>query len=333
MMTKQVETEGKTISIVIPTFNSEKVLGECLESILVQDYPREKLEIIAVDGGSTDRTLEVAGAFRVDKILHNPLRTGEAGKAVGAEAAKNEVIAFIDSDNILDRQDWLRRMLEPFEDPSIVGADTLCYTCREEDPLITRYCALIGSNDPLCVYLGNFDRYCHFKGTWTEMSVRTEDRAGYLKMLMGEMDVPGMGADGFLVRAEALKDVDYKPFYFDIDVVHQFVVAGKHLAKVKIGIVHLFANSIRVFIRKTYRRINDYLYFDKLGMRKYPWRHLNRVNLLKFILYNLLLVPLVCDLTKGYKKVPDKAWLFHPIACWIVLLTYGVTYVVTQLGG
>jgi len=328
---RQLEEEGKTISIVIPVLNSERVLGECLRSILIQDCPRKRFEIIAVDGGSRDRTVEVAQAFGVDRVLRNPLRTGEAGKAVGVEAARNEIVAFIDSDNILDRRDWLKRMLEPFEDPSIVGADTLYYTYRREDPLITRYCALIGSNDPLCVYLGNFDRYCHFKGTWTEMSARTEDRAGYLKMLMGEMDVPGMGADGFLVRAEALKDVDYKPFYFDIDVVHQFVVAGKHLAKVKIGIVHLFANNIRVFIRKTYRRINDYLYFDKLGMRKYPWRHLNRVNLLKFILYNLLLIPLIWDLTKGYKKVPDKAWFFHPIACWIVLLTYGLTYVVNRL--
>lgn len=315
----------------MPTYNSEKTLKLSLSSIKMQDYPRDKIEIIIIDGGSSDKTIEVAKSFKVDKILKNPLRTAEAGKAVGTEAAKNEIIAFIDSDNILDRSDWFKRMVEPFEDETIVGADTLYYTYRKEDPLITRYCALIGSNDPLCVYLGNFDRYCHFKGKWTEMFIKEEKKGNYLKIQMDKMNVPGMGADGFLVRAEALKHVEWKPYYFDIDVVHQFVIAGKSLAKVNVGIVHLFASKIRVFIRKTYRRINEYLYFKKYGMRKYPWQKLNRTGLLKFVLRTILIIPLVYDLGKGYKKLPDIAWLFHPIGCWIVLLTYGTTYLLRKL--
>jgi len=66
--------------------------------------------------------LEIAKTFRVDKVLPNPLITGEAGKAVGVKAASNEIIAFIDSDNILDGKERLRKMVEPFGDSEIVGS-------------------------------------------------------------------------------------------------------------------------------------------------------------------------------------------------------------------
>ncbi len=97
-----------SISIITPTYNSAKTLASCLESIKNQDYWGE-IEIIIADGGSTDRTLEIAQKY-TDKIYPNPLKTGEAGKAAGVKHAKNEIIALIDSDNILPSRDWLSRM-------------------------------------------------------------------------------------------------------------------------------------------------------------------------------------------------------------------------------
>lgn len=315
-----------SISIVIPTCNSERTLARCLESIARQDYPRGKIEVIIADGGSRDRTLKIAKKFEVNKILNNPLRTGEAGKAVGVEASKNEIILLQDSDNILDRQDWLKRMVEPFENPSIVGAEPLHYTHREEDPLITRYCALLGMNDPICLYLGNYDRYSYVTGKWTELFVKTRDNGDYLLLELSESSIPTIGANGFLIRAKALKKVEYKPYLFDIDVVYQLTRMGQNkFAKVKIGIVHLFANNIGTFLRKTYRRIRDYLFYEKNKMRGYPWRRLSFLNLAKFIFYTLLIIPLAKDSVKGYKTFPDKAWIFHPAACWFTLFTYGIT--------
>ena len=316
-----------SISIVIPTYNSERTLAQCLESIVEQNYPREKIEIIIADGGSKDKTLEIVEKFEVDKILHNPLRTGESGKAVGVEAAKNEIILLQDSDNILNGRGWLRRMVEPFEDTSIAGAEPLYYTYRKEDSLITRYCALIGMNDPVCLYLGNYDRYSYVTGKWTELMVKTRDIGDYLLLELGDRNIPTIGANGFLVRAKALGNVNYKPYLFDIDVVYQFIRNGQNrFAKVKMGIVHLFANNVGTFTRKTYRRIRDYLFYEKHGMRKYPWRRISRVRILKFAFYTLLIVPIIRDSVKGYKKMPDKAWLFHPLACWITLFTYSLKF-------
>jgi glycosyltransferase involved in cell wall biosynthesis len=316
-----------SISIVIPTYNSKKFLPLCLQSINEQDYPKDKLEIILVDGGSTDCTIDIAKEFGVTKILHNPLRTGEAGKALGMKVAKNEIIAFIDSDNILDRKDWFKRMIEPFEDMEIVGAEPLYYSYRRKDGYITRYCALIGMNDPLCLFLGNYDRYSYLTGKWTELNVKQEDKGNYLKIELNEKAIPTIGANGFLIRREILNGCSIGNYLFDIDVVYELVKQGYNkFAKVKIGIVHIFSDSISNFVSKQTRRIRDYTYYKELGLRKYPWSSVGKKNLLKFIVYTILVIPLLIQVIKGYIKKSDVAWLFHVPACWLTLITYAKNY-------
>jgi len=78
-----------SISIVIPTYNSEKVLDKCLNSICKQKYLKEKIEII-IDGGSIGKTLDTARKYNADKIFTNPLKTRDAGKSIGVDAAKTK---------------------------------------------------------------------------------------------------------------------------------------------------------------------------------------------------------------------------------------------------
>jgi glycosyltransferase involved in cell wall biosynthesis len=312
-----------SVSIVIPTYNSEKFLPLCLQSINEQDYPKDKLEIIVIDGGSTDRTIDIAKGFGVTKILHNPLRTGESGKALGVKAAKNEIIAFIDSDNILDRKDWFKRMVEPFEDREIVGAEPLYYSYRREDGYITRYCALIGMNDPLCLFLGNYDRYSYLTGKWTKLNVKQEDKGNYLKIELNERAIPTMGANGFLIRGNILSEYSIGDYLFDIDIIYELVKHGYNkFAKVKIGIVHIFSDNISMFAKKQRRRIRDYIYYKK--MRKYPWSSINKLKLIKFVVYSIAIVPLLGQIIRGYLRKQDQAWFLHVPACWITLLVYTI---------
>jgi glycosyltransferase involved in cell wall biosynthesis len=316
--------ELPSISIVIPTYNAARVLGLCLESIRGQDYPRDKVELIIADAGSEDGSVEIARQFAADRILPNPLKTGEAGKAVGVRAATGEIIALVDSDNVLPGPDWLERMAEPFADAEIVGAEPIEYTHRPGDGYITRYCALMGMNDPLCFFLGNYDRYNYISQRWTAMPVEEEDCGPYLKVALDERRLPTIGANGFLVRREALLACDIGDYLFDIDVVYELTRMGRNrFAKVKTGIVHLFSGSVATFARKQRRRVRDYLYHRQAGQRKYPWGGLSKAGLLKFILYCLLLLPLLWQSASGYRRKADAAWWFHPLACWITLLTYG----------
>jgi len=317
-----------SVSVIIPTLNSAKTLKQCLESIAGQGYPKDKVEIIIADAGSTDKTLDIISEFSAAlniKVILNPLKTGEAGKAAGRKHAKNDIIAFIDSDNILPDKDWLKNMVEPFDDPEIVASEPIEYTYRTTDSYITRYCALLGMNDPLCLFLGNYDRYCTLTGQWTEIEHKEEDKGVYLKIEFNKGQLPTIGANGFLIRRSALERCNIGDYLFDIDVIHELLSSRDSIrfAKVKTGIIHIFSGDIKTFARKQKRRVRDYLYYNRLGVRKYPWKSVSKIKLLEFILSCLIIIPLVIQSLKGYLKRPDKVWFFHPVACWITLWEYG----------
>lgn len=312
------------ISVLIPTLNVAKVLEKCLESVTNQDYPKDKIEIIVADGGSIDNTLAIARKYKA-KIYKNPLKTGEAGKAVALQQAQGELVALIDSDNILPSKSWLKRMVEPFSDLEIIGSEPWQFTYRKQDGFIDRYCALLGVNDPLCYFLGNYDKKSVLTGKWTDLPVKQEDKGNWLKVTLRPEAIPTIGANGTILRRKVLVDSGLVDDYlFDIDILNQ--IASKKpikFAKVKIGIIHLYCGSdIKKFIRKQKRRIKDYLYYQKIGVRKYPWHQQNKIGLLKFIFSCITIIPLVYQTIKGYLKEPDFAWFFHPLACWLTLWCY-----------
>ena len=314
---------------MIPTLNCARTLEACLASIASQDYPRELVEIIIADGGSTDGTLDVARGY-TKRIYPNPLKTGEAGKAVALKHASGELVALIDSDNILPSSDWVGRMVSPFDDPEIVAAEPIEYTYRPTDPAATRYFSLLGMNDPLCLFLGNYDRYSHVSGRWTEIPRESEVDAGsYLKVAFRPENMPTIGANGFVGRREIVAEIAAGDYYFDIDVAAQ-MASGYHFAKVKTGIVHLFAPNLRTFARKQRRRMRDFQYYRSAGARSYTWTDTRRTHgVLKFVLSCLLVFPLVAQAVAGYRRRPDlRAWLCHPAACWTTLVVYSTEFIV-----
>lgn len=312
------------ISIVIPTYNSSKVIARCLDEIEKQDYPKNKIEVIIIDGGSKDNTLEIVKKYKiVRKILKNPLRTGEAGKSVGVGAAKGEFIALVDSDNLLEGKDWIKKMIAPFKDKNISGTEPLFFTYRKNDHYITRYCALTGINDPLCIFLGNYDRWNYITNTWTEVPVKQKDKNDYIEVTLSDKQLPTIGANGTVWRANLLKKTKHKPYLFDIDIPSQLVKLGYNkFAKVKTGIIHLYGGKVKHFAKKQLRRIIEFNKEDFRRYRVYPWSSLSKLKLLKFILYTVLFIPLLYQALKGYSHKPDKAWFFHIPACWITLIIY-----------
>jgi len=89
---------------------------------------------------------------------------------------------------------------------------------------------------------------------------------------------------------------------------------------------HYFCDSVRRFYLKTRRRTDDYYYFSRTGRRSYPWTQRQRVGILRFILSTLLVVPLLVQVLRGWRRKHDTAWLFHLPACWITLGVYATGY-------
>ena len=323
------------VSFVIPVLNSEATLGECLAAIRAQKAPDGvSFEIVVADAGSSDRTLDIARAADVEVITANPLKTGEAGKAAGIKAAHGDVIALVDSDNILPDADWLARMTAPFENPEVVAAEPVEFTVRARDPALTRYFALLGMNDPICLFTRNYDRVCGVTGRWTGLAVNEEDCGGWLKLRLAADALPTIGANGFVFRRLLLDGTNWDPYLFDIDILYERILRDGTVcvAKVKTGIVHLYCKRLSDFVRKQRRRIRDFLYFAQSKQRSYPWNGQRKAGIVLFCLSTVTLVPLIVQMAIGFCRKPDRAWLYHVPVCVATLWVYGIGVIAKLFG-
>jgi glycosyltransferase involved in cell wall biosynthesis len=309
------------VSFVIPTLNSARTLDACLSSIRGQTYGGP-VEIVLADAGSTDETLEIASRHGVEQVLPNPLETGEAGKTVGARAARHEILAFVDSDNVLVGPDWLTTMMEPFRDAEVVSVEPLRWEYSPGYSYVDRYCALLGVNDPLSYFAGNYGRYSHLSHRWTALDVDEQWVDGYLRVRVDPAGYPTMGANGYLVRSAALRGILRGDFLFDIDAVGELARAGfDTVARVDVPIGHAYAGGYRDFARKTRRRARDYFFYRRQALRTYPWNQ-HRGGVARFVVATVLTLPVVYQAAVGYSYTPDRAWFFHPLACWTTLVIY-----------
>lgn len=107
------------ISVVIPTYNEEKNIRRTLFKLNHQTIPREDYEIIIVDGGSTDRTCEIAEEMGARVVIQKREGIGGA-RNDGFLAARADFIATTDADCIVPNQ-WLEIFLEDFQDERVVA--------------------------------------------------------------------------------------------------------------------------------------------------------------------------------------------------------------------
>jgi glycosyltransferase involved in cell wall biosynthesis len=89
--------DAPLVSVVVPVHDGERFLGQALESALAQDY--ERIEIVVVDDGSTDRSADVARSFPVT-LVSQPNRGVAEARNAGVAASRGELIAFLDQDDV-----------------------------------------------------------------------------------------------------------------------------------------------------------------------------------------------------------------------------------------
>lgn len=107
-------------SIIIPNYNKEKYIAECLDSIFNQTISKDKYEVIVVDDGSTDNSLEIIKKYPVKLFQTNRKRSGGA-RNLGIENAQGKFIIFIDSDDYLTSLDVLEKLDKLAEDQDIIS--------------------------------------------------------------------------------------------------------------------------------------------------------------------------------------------------------------------
>jgi len=132
------------VSIVIPVKDRAGELRDCLSSLALLDYPRDRREIIVVDDGSRDETPQVALDFGARLIESGAVGGGPAAaRNKGAQAARGEILAFIDSDCTASPR-WLRELLPVFAEAEVAAVGGWVDGMRSAAPL-DRYEAVMSS--------------------------------------------------------------------------------------------------------------------------------------------------------------------------------------------
>jgi GT2 family glycosyltransferase len=111
--------EAKPVSIVIPTFNGASRIGNCLDALMKQTAG-QNAEILVVDDGSTDNTVDVVKRYSGVRLITQANAGPAAARNRGAQEARGTIILFTD-DDCVPMPDWLDAMLAPFDDAEVVG--------------------------------------------------------------------------------------------------------------------------------------------------------------------------------------------------------------------
>ena len=119
-------TDSPLVSVVIPMVDEAGDIEVCLARVLDQDHPRTRLEVVVIDGGSTDDSVDRAKRLLGDaglaswQVLHNPTRTTPSSLNLGLAAAAGTVLCRVDARTLV-QPDHVRRCVERLHaDPQVV---------------------------------------------------------------------------------------------------------------------------------------------------------------------------------------------------------------------
>jgi len=304
-----------SISIVIPTYNNESTLPGCLAAVRKQIYPKDAVEVIVADGGSSDRTREIAKEFNC-RILNNAKRLAEYGVSLGIRNAKGEIIIVLATDNELADKYYFSRIIKPFAKDSSVVLAYPKQDSTKDDFWVSKYINTF--TDPISHFIyGNAANTRTF-GRQYPIVKKTKD---YIIYHFTAVDYPLIAiAQGTAVKKEA-----YTGYAKDGDDILPVIsiIEHKHLlAYVEDAVVyHHTIHSVGQFIRKQRWAFDNYLFQKNYGSFSYA-RYFSSYRKLRKLLWpfyaSSFLLPLVVGIC-NYVLSGKKEWLYHPALTYIVL--------------
>jgi len=287
------------ISFVIPVLNEEKRIKKCLESIKKQKYDWNQIEVLIIDGGSTDQTAEIAKKFGF-KVIHNPQKLADIGSQLGYEKAKGDLVVIMAADNVLVEEEWLLKVVKPFiYEVHVGGAFCKCNT-DENDKDYSKIALYINAGtDPFNLFVyGRESVYYPLlrKKYFVEKSEKDYDlykfsvnnfplialAQGFTinKKLLGNKILKWWGGDDILPIIKMI-EMDYKLAYIkNVSIKHYIFENFFHFIKKmdkKIQLAFLSPKQWGFVKRKKYlnryRKIKSYLFVPYAFSIIFPFIH------------------------------------------------------------
>lgn len=324
--------EGRSydgITVVIPVLNAARYLPDCLASVRAQRLaPGLGLEVLAVDGGSTDATCQIAADFGA-KVLSNPDVLAEAGVERGFRGASYRIRLVLAADNQLPHPDWIARLLGVFE---ATGARCV-YTHvvpRPDRRSISRYWSL-SQTDPFSRFVyGRASDPRRFHSIYRPIAVTSEYAMYDLSTRRPLLALAqGTAVDGTVPRTRDLAVFD------DVLPMWDMIDSGDRFVYYKTGgVVHDTVGSLHEFRDKYRRRASSAADPRGFGFMS-RWSRMDFADQVRALCWPLSVVTLVRPVSEsiaGWRRDRDAAWLWHPVVS-LLLLAFATSALVSVVAG
>ena len=311
------------ISIVIATYNSQQTLEKSLKSIAQQTYPQNQIEILIVDGGSTDETLKIAQKFQT-KLISNPKVEPGYAKFLGLISATGDYLLYLDSDEALDNPksiDVKIKFLRSHLNSIICLSQGYSITTKVN--FISKYISDFG--DPFSAFMyrtsklntffnKDMKRTCEIDHSNDEIDIFNLKKIKYMPMI----EITTMGS---LVDLKVLKKEFAELFEESHLIPHAFYMIVKKFPMVGMvkydSVSHFSSNQFSSYLGKIKSRVRNNIHFSSdLGLVGYCGRSQFDTKLFKakkylFVPYVLLLIPLLIDTANLMKSRKDSRYSLH----------------------
>lgn len=311
----------KKISVVIATFNSEKTLPLTLNSLKKQTYDQGQIEILIIDGGSTDTTLQLCSEC---KIISNPKVEPGFAKFLGLTSASGEYIIFIDSDEeLLNTNSLIEkvRLLESTPDCAIVISSG--YKSPKKYGFLNTYINAYG--DPFSCFIYNLSKLHGEFFSNLEQKYPVQFDIGPASVFnmrdISPLPMIELTTMGSLLHLSLIKR-EFPALFTESHLIpHAFYLICKRFFLIGMckndPINHYSSSSFRSYFGKIKSRIRNNIHFkNDLGMVGFTGRSQFdplsfRLKKFLFIPYAFLLLPLVFHATFMALKRFDLRYLMH----------------------
>lgn len=273
-------------SVIVPAFNAESSIGECLDALIDQTIGRAEYEIIVVDDGSNDSTPDIVGRYKGVRLVKQQNSGPAAARNNGAGIAVAPIIVFTDSD-CSPQRDWLENMIAPLEADQKIVAAKGAYRTRQRE-LAARFVQLEYQDKYRIL---TRDEYIDFIDTYS---------AAFRKDVF--LTFGGYDTSFKVACAE------------DVELSYRMGNAGhKMIFNPKAIVFHRHPDNFIAYFRKKYK----FAYWRMLAVRKNPNKMVSDSHTPQIMKFQLLLAPLAIVLAALAVFIPIfRFW------AWAVLLMF-----------
>ena len=331
------------VSIVIATLNSENTLPKVLSSIRKQSYPQKKLEILVIDGGSKDKTLDIARAYG-GMIIHNPKVDLVFAKHLGYKKAKGKFLLFLDSDEVLENRNSIKlKYLTMLGNDGVKAVVSSGYKKPTPYPSINYYINEYGDPFSLFMYRSSRDTDWFLNELLGKYPKVKEDNQRAIFDFGRSPNPPFIEfiSMGVMIDLEYAKKVFPKILISPSFHIHLFylLLSKNNLLAImkKDSVIHYSAATIKGYLKKIKSRIKNNVYTTSMGMGGFKGRERRytkwcRIKKFLFIPYSLTIVFPCLDSISLFLTRRKTIYFVHSFLCLYTLLLIVFYYTMKLVG-